>query len=104
MSQTLRYSAGKAAAEAFAIPVDCTAWLEGETIASVVYSATKLSDGSDASATVLDAAKHAHTAAGVVKPWVKAGTAGEEYEVKLVITGSSASVLIVYIHVPVTRA
>lgn len=75
----------------FAVEIDLSSWLGSETIASVVYSAKCLNDSSNVTTTVLDSTKHANTTTAV-KPWIKAGTSGNTYLVKMTVTGSSGSV------------
>jgi len=79
-----------AAFDSHAIEIDISLWLKSETIASVSYSATKESDGSDATAAVLVSGSCTNTTTSIL-PWVKAGTAGERYRVKMNVTASAGS-------------
>jgi hypothetical protein len=69
----------------FQVSLDLTTWLGTETIEAVTFSAKKLSDGSTDTTNVLDADKNAYTAV-LVKPWIKGGTSGETYHVKMAVT------------------
>ena len=72
----------------FPVTLDLTKWLSSETISTVTYSATKVSDGTSATSDVLDENKHTNTTA-LVKPWIKGGTSGESYLVKMDVTSSA---------------
>ena len=90
MNKIFELDGMKASTAEFAVEIDLSSWLGTETIASVVYSAKCLNDGTTVTDTVLDATKHSNTTTAV-KPWIKAGTSGKTYLVKMVVTGSAGS-------------
>ena len=71
----------------FPVTLDLTKWLGGETVSAVTYSAIEVESGTTATTTVLDSTKHVNTTT-LVKPWIKSGTSGKSYLVKLVVTSS----------------
>jgi hypothetical protein len=85
------FSLEKQPAEEFTIGVDFADDLAGgETISSAAVSATDLSDGSDASAVVLDGAYG--ISGSTVSQKVKAGADGRRYKVTVQATTSAGNV------------
>ena len=72
----------------YEVTFDISAWLDTTAIASVVYSAVD-EYGTDATTDVLVAAKHGNTST-VVSTYIKGGTAGLSYTVKLIVTANNA--------------
>ena len=67
------------------VSVDITDWLSTDTISNVDFTAKILSTGADATATVLDAVKSIWQGA-VLKPYIKAGSSGVTYRIKMIVT------------------
>lgn len=80
----------KSVFEEFPVSIDFTNWLDGETISSVVYSASVVATGADATSAVLDSNKHSNTTTAA-RPWIKGGTANTSYDVKVQMTSSSGA-------------
>jgi hypothetical protein len=97
---TFQYPDFKNAFDEHAVEIDISLWLKTETIASVAFTATKVADGSDASSAVLDSVKSTNTTTSIL-PWIKGGTAGERYRIKMNVTGSAASKKTFYLLVDV---
>jgi len=76
----------KAASDEFFVTLDVAQWLGTETISSVAFSAKSLTDGTTYTSTVLDSGKNTYTAAGIIKPWIRAGTVGHTYLVTMLVT------------------
>lgn len=72
--------------DAFQVTMDISDWLDTDEISSVVYSAVD-GDGEDATATVLNVAKHTNTTT-VIKPYIQGGVDDTIYTVKCLITTS----------------
>jgi len=72
------------------VEVDLSNWLAGENIQTVVFSAKKLSDGTDATTEVLDVSKNTNTTS-VIKPFIRGGTSGEWYIVTLQVETDAGS-------------
>jgi len=73
----------------FQVEFDISTWLGTDVIDSVAYSAVD-ETGTTATATVLDAAKHANTNT-IIKPYIKGGgTANKQYTVKMLVTTVNA--------------
>ena len=87
----------KSSSDGFFVTLDISQWLSTETVSSVVFTAKDLSDNSDVTSTVLDSGKNTYTAAGVIKPWIKAGTNGHTYLVKMVVTTNATQIETFYI-------
>lgn len=69
----------------FQISFDISSWLGTDEISSVAYSAVD-ERGASATATALDALKHANTTA-IIKPYIKGGAANNKrYTVKMIAT------------------
>jgi len=68
----------------FRVTFDISAWLGSDTIDSVAYSAAD-EDGNDETDNVLDSDEHQNTTT-VIKPYIKGGTTGETYTVKMLVT------------------
>lgn len=79
----------------FSVTFDISAWLGSDTIDSVVYSAAD-ADGNDETANVLDANLHQASATGI-QPYIKGGTDGETYTVKMLVTTTGGDVKAFYI-------
>ena len=76
----------------FAVSLDLTSWLgTGVTIYSVAFTAKCLNDNSVATTTVLDSTKNANTTT-TVSPWIKGGTSGNTYLVKIQVVSTSGFV------------
>ncbi len=85
------FSLEKQPAEKFSIGVDFANDLAaGETISSAVVSAIDLSDGSDASAIILDGSVGINAA--IVSQTIKAGTDGSRYKITVRATTSAAHI------------
>ena len=86
-----------AAGDGFQTTFDISTWLDTDTIASVVYSATD-SRGTDVTATALLLANHTNTAT-VIKPWILGPAAGsnKHYTIKMVVTTAAAMTKAFYI-------
>lgn len=70
----------------FQITMDISDWLGTDEISSVTYSAVD-GDGTDATATVLDAGKHTNTTT-VIKPYIKGGLDDTIYTIKCLVATS----------------
>lgn len=68
----------------FQVTMDISTWLGVDTIAGVVYSAVD-DDGEDATAVVLDDGQNTNTNT-VIKPYLKGGTDGSKYSIKMLVT------------------
>ena len=79
----------------FQITFDISAWLDSDTIASVVYTAVD-GDGTDATSDVLDVVSCEETTT-VIKPYVLGGTTGEVYTIKCLVTTTTGDVKAFYI-------
>jgi hypothetical protein len=85
------FTEAKRVFDEYPVSVDFTTWLEGETISGTpVYSAVRTDTGADATAIVLDAAKHTNTET-VAKPWIKGGALNVWYEVIVGITTNTGA-------------
>jgi hypothetical protein len=76
--------------DAWYVSIDLSTWLGTETISNVVFSAKDLTDESDVTSTVLDAAKNTNTNT-VVKPYIQAGSHGTKYRVTMKISTAEGS-------------
>ena len=73
----------------FQITFDISSWLGTDEISSVAYSAVD-ERGVSATATVLDALKHANTTT-IIKPYIKGGiTNNKRYTIKMIPTTVNA--------------
>lgn len=79
----------KAPETAYAVAIDIASWLGTETISTVTYSAFD-EDGVDVTSILLDSNKHTFSGS-VIKPWVRAGTAGKVYLILAVVATTVAS-------------
>lgn len=75
-------------AEFFCI-IDIEEWMEGDTIASVNFSAIDRDTGLDATSTVLDLVKSTYTSDRYLKPFIKGGDEGAKYRVQIQVTTNS---------------
>ncbi len=82
----------------FQITIDISEWLGTDQISSVAYSAVD-GDGNDATATVLDAAKHTNTTT-VIKPYIKGGLDDTIYTGKCLVTISDGDKKAFYFKFP----
>jgi hypothetical protein len=75
----------KQPSEEFAITVDFATnrLSSAESISQVTVTATKISDGSDATSDVIDGNSET---AGIVTVEVKGGEAGERYDIRILVT------------------
>lgn len=76
----------KASWEKYFAEVDASVWLGSESISSVAFSA-KDEQGTDVSATLLNAAKNTYTNT-LVKPYIQGGTSGKRYWVIMRVDSS----------------
>lgn len=79
----------------FSVTFDISAWLDSDTIDSVEYSAMD-ADGNDETANVLDADLHQNSSTGI-QPYIKGGTTGEIYTIKMLVTTAAADKKAFYI-------
>ena len=79
----------------FQVTFDISDWLGSDTISSVAYSAVD-ADGTDVSDDVLSAADHDNTNT-VIKPYIKGGTDGVVYTVKMLVTTTGGDIKAFYI-------
>ena len=90
MKRIFQYDGVKPSTAQFAVQVDLSSWLgTGITIQTVSFSAKCLDDGTDASTVVLDALKNDYTTV-IVRPWLKGGTSGKTYLVKMNVIGTNS--------------
>ena len=100
MSQRFDLPRYKDPYEAWFAQISIAAWLGGETISQVNFTAVD-EDGNDVSTTFLDAAKCTYSAA-ILKPYIQGGTDGVRYYVTMkVITATDPSKDVFVLMVPV---
>ena len=91
-------SSPKPSADNGFVNIGLTKWLGIEEISSVAFTAQNFLTKQNETANVITAANCTYTAT-IVKPYIKGGTHGETYLIKMVVTtnGSPASTLTIYL-------